>query len=130
MPLFRFHKGSLEESLKTTIIVKDFNELKKIIVEAMKHWMFINEENPEIELKINPYPLEDNFDTRIGWYTHMVTARYEKTTAHPIGFLSEPLQNHCGYKECLVYIYPHWHIDEYTIRFTDPNIEAKKDELA
>lgn len=31
MALFRFHKGSLDESLKTTIVVKTFNDAVKAI---------------------------------------------------------------------------------------------------
>ncbi|MDP4145609.1 MAG: hypothetical protein Q8936_14175 [Bacillota bacterium] len=92
MPLFRFHRGSLEDSLKTTIIVKTFNEIVEAIVTSdlikatKQDWGAI--------FKITPYPdRESNFDPRIGWYTHMVLSNiYEKDKMHPVGFLSEPLE--------------------------------------
>jgi hypothetical protein len=92
MPLFRFHSmGALDDSLKTTVIVKDEKQLYDIIL-----WSIPNEINNifPFELKICPYPDEkSNFDKRIGWYTHIVTADIgEKKKFVPIGFLSEPFQ--------------------------------------
>lgn len=89
MPLFRFHKGSLEESLKTTIIVRSKLQLYNILLWKMAH----ENNNPfPFVLKIFPYPDEKiNFDERIGWYTQMVTSdMYERGNFHPVGFLSEP----------------------------------------
>lgn len=91
MSLFRFHRGSLEESLNTTVIVKDFSDLLKAILNSG----LINENNINYEAKIEitPYPSkENNFDSRIGWYTQLVSANfYEEDKIHPIGFLSEPI---------------------------------------
>jgi len=92
MPLFRFHKGSLSTSLETTVIVKNLNELKTLITDAMRGWIFIKDDE-KVNIEIKPYPtISTHFDSRIGWYTHIVIARIEKMTACPIGFLSEPLQ--------------------------------------
>lgn len=93
MPLFRFHRGGLHESLQTTIIVKTFNDMVKAIVMSFD----------EVELKqqqwgarfvVEPYPNDkDNFDPRIGWYTQIVSVNlYEEEKLHPIGFLSEPFK--------------------------------------
>jgi hypothetical protein len=92
MPLFRFHRGSLEESLKTTVIIKNFNDLTKYIVHDIDDWI-INQHIP-LKIIIEPYPDEkDNFDSRIGWYTHIVRATlYEKDVLHVIGFLSENVE--------------------------------------
>ncbi len=87
MPLFRFHRGSLTESLKTTIIVNSFQQLAAIIA---------SHATPNADwgasIDVFPYPSEkDNFDPRIGWYTQMVTANIEeKDKMTPMGFLSEP----------------------------------------
>jgi hypothetical protein len=92
MPLFRFHRGGLEESLATTIIVKKFNDVVKAIVTS--ELVKATGQDWGAEFKIIPYPNEeDNFDPRIGWYTQMVMANiYEKDKMHPVGFLSEPLE--------------------------------------
>lgn len=93
MPLFRFHRGSLAESLKTTIVVKNFNDVVKAIVMSFDQEM-LAKQDWGAEFKVIPYPEEgNNFDPRIGWYTHMVMANIcEKDKMHPIGFLSEPLE--------------------------------------
>lgn len=88
MPLFRFHKGSLHDSLATTIVIRNSNHLFEVISKLAQDkfdWL--------AEIEIQAYPSEgDNFDPRIGWYTHMVKANiYEKDVMHPVGFLSEPL---------------------------------------
>lgn len=90
MPLFRFHREDLRESLETTIIVKTFNDVVKAIVNndsLLSH-------NPSwgADFEIKPYPsAENNFDKRIGWYTQLVSTNlYEENKMHPVGFLSEP----------------------------------------
>ncbi len=90
MPLFRFHRGSLDDSLKTTIVVKTFNDMvKAIIFDSVSI-----EANPKwgARFSVEPYPSKNNnFDARIGWYTHIVmTNLYEEDKMHPIGFLSKP----------------------------------------
>lgn len=92
MPLFRFHRGGLHESLQTTIIVKTFNDMAKAIVTSFELSGFIDKASWPAQFKVEPYPFkDDNFDARIGWYTQMVTANmYEEDKMHPIGFLSEP----------------------------------------
>jgi hypothetical protein len=93
MPLFRFHRGGLHESLQTTIIVKNFNDVVKAIVLSFDQEMLLNQ-NWGAKFEIKPYPEEgNNFDARIGWYTYMVLANiYEEDEMHPVGFLSEPLE--------------------------------------
>lgn len=91
MPLFRFYRGGLKESLETTIIVKTFNDVVKLIDNEQS----IINKNPKwgASFKIEPYPNErECFDARIGWYTQIVLSNiYEENKMHPIGFLSEPL---------------------------------------
>lgn len=93
MPLFRFHRGGLHESLQTTIVVKTFNDVMKAIVMSFDEDMLAMQKWGA-EFKVIPYPAEgSNFDTRIGWYTQMVLSNiYEKEKMHPIGFLSEPIE--------------------------------------
>jgi hypothetical protein len=94
MPLFRFHRGSLKESLQTTIIVKTFNDMVKAIVTSLELSDYIAKAKWGASFSVKPYPSEgNNFDERIGWFTHIVTANmYEQNKMHPIGFLSEPLE--------------------------------------
>lgn len=88
MALFRFHRGGLSESLKTTKIVKSKKELSELI---MKNDIF-KLEVTEKDLCIESYSKKDNFDERIGWYTQMVTVKDPHDGKfYPIGFLSEPL---------------------------------------
>ncbi len=92
MALFRFHRGGVQESLQTTIIVKSQDELLTAIRTEMK------ESLPNLFLKeiaIEPYSNgHTTLDPRIGWYTQLVIGTYvadgiEKN--YPIGYLSEPL---------------------------------------
>lgn len=91
MALFRFHKGGLQESLDTTVIVKDVMTLMEII--RNRHKDFTGEENHQFGVVIGPYPdCDNNFDKRIGWYTQMVTSDIlERGVFTPEGFLSEPI---------------------------------------
>lgn len=93
MPLFRFYKGGFDESIKTTIIVKNFIDVAKAIVMSIDDDEMKNKKWPA-KFEINPYPEKGkNFDKRIGWYTHVVlTNIYEEDKMHPVGFLSEPLE--------------------------------------
>lgn len=95
MALFRFHRGGLDESLKTTIIVKTFNDMVKAILFDCDISKIIEKPTWGAQFSVKPYPEEsNNFDSRIGWYTYMVAANiYEEDKMHPIGFLSEPLEN-------------------------------------
>lgn len=88
MALFRFHRDSLEESLKTTVIVNSFPELCAVISELASA-----DANWAATVELEAYPSkENNFDKRIGWYTHIVRANtFEKDKLHPVGYLSEPL---------------------------------------
>ncbi len=90
MPLFRSHRGGLQDSLDTTVIVKNIMQLELAILRDFENWPTTNK---ELEIQIEPYPMERCFDKRIGWYTHLVTANVlEKDKMHPVGFLSEPLE--------------------------------------
>jgi len=92
MPLFRFHRGGLDESLKTVVVVKNMHDLMKII--SCYHEKITGKEKYDFGIMIGPYPAESkNFDERIGWYTQMVTSDIiEHGTFVPVGFLSEPLE--------------------------------------
>ncbi len=91
MPLFRFHKGGLQESLDTTVIVNNIEELRKAIKD--RHKGFLQEEKDFFGIIIGDYPTKEHcFDRRIGWYTQMVTSDIlERGVFVPEGFLSEPL---------------------------------------
>lgn len=93
MPLFRFHRGSLHDSLQTTIVVKTFNDMVKAIIDSFDEEM-IKSQTWGARFQVAPYPSEENnFDPRIGWYTRMVMVNiYEEEKMHPIGFLSEPFK--------------------------------------
>lgn len=92
MPLFRFHRGGLEESLKTTVVVTSDIDLLSVISNTLMIDPLINDWAPA--LKIEPYPSANNFDERIGWYTHIVLANtLEQYKFHPVGFMSEPPPN-------------------------------------
>lgn len=88
MPLFRFHRGSLEDSLATTQRVKTKDELLAIINKDLQPWHVKAQ-----GIKIAPYPSKDNcFDNRIGWFTHIVKAEGIGTAEGCVyGFLSEDL---------------------------------------
>jgi hypothetical protein len=93
MPLFRFHRGGLAESLKTTIIVKNVNELVDVIRKYHETWGAKNLSS--FEIFIEPYPdKNNNFDPRIGWYTQIVQSNiHDKDVFHPEGYLSEPMND-------------------------------------
>jgi len=89
MPLFRFHREELIDSLSTTVIIQGSNEL----------YLLLSKDKPlycdwDFFIEINPYPDDkNNFDKRIGWFTQIVlTNLYDKKKMEPIGFLSEPLR--------------------------------------
>lgn len=96
MPLFRKHRRSLDESLRTTTIVKNMQELRKRIYEDWEMWEgALRKEDGEpfsidiFDIKIEPYYGE--CDYRCGWYTQIVSADLEeKEKFMAIGFLSEP----------------------------------------
>lgn len=89
MPLFRFHKGSLSQSIHTTIIVKNTSDLTNVIRHSYDGCLGLNN---KFQIKMSPYPTtEACFDERIGWYTQIVTCDIlEKNIFVPHGFLSEP----------------------------------------
>ncbi len=87
MPLFRFHRGGLAESLATTVIVNSFDHLAAVIANSLWHEIG----NWDARIDLQAYPSENNFDARIGWYTYLVTANiFEADKMHPVGYLSEP----------------------------------------
>lgn len=94
MPLFRFHRGLLAESLKTTIIVENLNDIIKAIFLSNEVIGLNNKPEWAVKFDVRPYPSEDRcFDARIGWYTQLVTANLdEEDRMDVIGFLSEPLK--------------------------------------
>lgn len=100
MPLFRRPRALLDESLETTIIVRNKAELKKAITEDWAMWLdhpaadHSNFKHFEINI-FRPFDLtlEQSFDKRCGWFTHYVSADIMcKDEFHMVGFLSEPLE--------------------------------------
>lgn len=96
MPLFRFHKGMLSDSLKTTIIVKNIEELRDALISSWSGWLddpkSIKSNFQNFKIKIEPYM--GDMDERIGWYTQIVTSDMLKKDSFCVeGFLSEPMEN-------------------------------------
>jgi hypothetical protein len=99
MPVFRFHRGSLNESMQTCVVVKNKEDLFNYISSFNKATGKLREKSDRFcisssirdidQLKILPYI----FDTRIGWNTHLVLIHNTCVTqdAYPIGFLSDAL---------------------------------------
>lgn len=87
MPLFRFHRGNLFDSLETTVIVQNQGELMELLIPNFPNCT-------DFEIEINPYPSNGScFDKRCGWYTQLVCLRIGKEPLSPIGMLSEPLRS-------------------------------------
>ena len=78
---FRFHRGSLEESMACMYDVMNRNELLDIINEQ---WPFKN--NPILDVEISRYV----YDDRIGWDTYIVIG-YFNGCRHVIGFTNGEL---------------------------------------
>lgn len=99
MPLFRNHRHTLEESLQTTVIIKNIDNLREVIYEDWKMWegaLRKNDDKPlskdNFDIKVSPYFGE--CDYRCGWYTQIVSADLVvKGRFDAIGFLSEPLND-------------------------------------
>lgn len=92
MPLFRFHRGGLHDSLATTVIVRDINHLKSIIAASLDDFI---SKKLDFKIKVEAYPSKEScFDKRIGWFTQIVTSNIlEKDKFHVEGFLSEPFKD-------------------------------------
>src|ERR1700760_4447809 len=99
MPLFRQHRGSLEESIATTEVIKSLEDLIYLIIKVNENTYGVSGFIEKIIIR--PYPREGgnaNFDERVGWYTHLVTAKfwYDKESfdkqLYPVGFLSESIE--------------------------------------
>lgn len=104
MPLFRLHRSTYKESIKTTQIVNSIDHLRVIIMHEHLNWclqaherlnMNVMRKLADFDIKIEiPYKLDklQSFDERCGWYTHYVSANlFEKDSYFMVGFLSEPL---------------------------------------
>lgn len=99
MALFRKHRGSLKESLETTVIVHNKQDICNALNKEffmLTEEVFYDERKPrEIEswcltpddLFISP---DVCYDSRIGWYTQYVRVE-KKCTSYVIGMISEPL---------------------------------------
>ena len=96
MPLYRKHRSTLSESLKTTVIVKNLYDLRDFIYEDWKMWEGALKKDGQpftkhsFDIKLERY---GEMDDRCGWHTHIVSADLEETGKFmAIGFLSEPLE--------------------------------------
>lgn len=84
MAIFRFYRGELSDSLKTSVIVKNKDELKNILEKTLFG------SDPITDMLIEKYG--DGFDYRIGWYTYIVNIKYlSGIESLPMGYLSENL---------------------------------------
>ena len=76
--LFRFHRGLLEDSLKTVIEIHSFEQLLLHIVSEMDMELS--------SISYEPYV----YDERIGWDTQIVTGHFKGFPVNvPIGFLNK-----------------------------------------
>ncbi len=84
MPTFRHHRGSLEDSMKTCVIV---NNREDLAIELSKPDDFLFSIITPDQLIIKPYC----FDSRIGWNTQIVLVKPKCITQDifPVGFLSD-----------------------------------------
>ncbi len=93
MALFRQHRGGLAESLESTIIVKNKQELLEHLLLVVNSWLI--PEAPRSALYHIPtirITSHNRLDPRCGWYSELVTAdMLIKDEFIPMGFLSEPL---------------------------------------
>ena len=81
MTKFRWHRGSLADSMATVVEVADRAALVAII-EAEWHWLV-----PGADIDINPY----GYDKRIGWDTYLVTVQQLDGTRVVAGMTDGPL---------------------------------------
>lgn len=77
MTLYRDHRGSLSESMKTIIEVKSIDDIRKHI---MKDWPF----DTLGEITVKPYA----YDHRIEWETYAVCV-----DGNAFGFTNGPLED-------------------------------------
>lgn len=80
--LFRFHRGSLEDSMETCVEIKDLEHLINLIEKSWDIKMS--------EISIKPY----GKDERIGWDTQIVSIKVcagKNCVTYPVGFLNKPL---------------------------------------
>jgi len=76
--LFRFHRGSLDESMETVEEVDSFEDLLLLIAESMDLEL--------VSLSYKPY----GYDHRINWDTQIVMGRFKGFyAAWPVGFLNK-----------------------------------------
>lgn len=101
MALFRLCRGTLEDSLSTTVIVHTINEIKEAVKQALlapwledkRYKLKIREFNIKIRLPYEKIELHKALDKRCGWYTHYVCADVlEEGVFKMVGILSEPLR--------------------------------------
>ena len=96
---FRFHRGSLDDSLETVIAVNSKQELLDILNKSYANWY-----DGKIIYKLNNLHIEPyGYDERIKWHTFIVTldpvsiyypdARESLTIeGHVVGFMSGALE--------------------------------------
>ena len=79
--LFREHRGCLDESMKTLVMVKDFDGLVAHLHTLLDPYNF---KFTSEDVNVQPYGADD----RIGWDTQIVTLE----GYGPVGFLSKPFE--------------------------------------
>jgi hypothetical protein len=67
MAKFRWHRGSLDESMATVMEIESYWHLKRIIEKSYSQYY----PDPDIDVIIEPY----GYDDRIGWDSYIVRAR-------------------------------------------------------
>lgn len=80
--LFRFHRGSLDDSMKTVVEIDTWEQLEELIEESWQVKISA--------MEIKPYI----YDDRIDWETQIVTIKVcadETCVTYPVGFLNKPL---------------------------------------
>lgn len=81
---FRYHRGVLDESMATTILVESKHELKSLLLDEMG---FLKKNAYGIE--VEPYA----HDERIGWDTHIVSIILPGGIPKVVGFTDGPIND-------------------------------------
>ena len=81
MPKFRFHRGTLEDSMKAVWEVETIDDILQIFKDEFPMLSHLFNQDT---VKIKPY----GYDTRIEWDTYIVTIM----GLGPVGFTDGPLQ--------------------------------------
>jgi len=97
MALFRRARALLIDSLLTSVIIKNIDQLKEVLILDYYDWYGHNKniDLTKMKIKIELPPginLQDSLEKETGWFLHPVMADIlNQDEYHLVGYLSEPL---------------------------------------